>query len=316
MSQTIQIVNRIVPIVILLIIGKWIQSRKFVSEQSVADMKKIVVNLALPAVLFSSFLNVELQPKHLWFLPIIFGYCLLLYLLGVLLHRRLNVKGEYFPFLITGFEYGMIGVSLFGAAYGLDHIGKFAIIDFGQEMFIWFLYVALLIQKRDGSSDPGKILKMFATSPVIIAIFAGILFNLLGLSDRIASIPFAGGLPVAVELIGSLTVPLILLVVGYGIQIDMEEFFYSARVILIRLIVNITAAVLLNHFIVEGVMGLDEGFQAALFTLLILPPPFILTLYMKQDRREELHSVDNTLTLHTIATICVFIVYYALNPAI
>ena len=113
----------------------------------------------------------------------------MLYYLGTSLHRLLKVKGEYFPFQITGFEYDMIGVSLFGSAYGMNHIGKIAIVDFGQEMFIWFLYIALLIQKRDSSSEPGKMLKLFAKSPVIIAIFANILLNPMGIPNT-CSFPF------------------------------------------------------------------------------------------------------------------------------
>jgi len=120
----------------------------------------------------------------------------------------------------------------------------------------------------------------------------------------------------SVDLIGSLTVPLILLVVVCGIQIDKKEFFNSARVIVIHLVVNIPAALLLNYFIIEKLMGLDKGFQAAVFTLLILPSPFILTLYMNPERKDELRSVDNSLTLHTIITILVFIIYNALNPVI
>ncbi len=280
------------------------------------ELKKLVVNVALPAVLFASFFYMELQTEYFLFVPIILVYCILLYILGRGLHRLLNVKGEYFPFLITGFEYGMMGVSLFGAAYGLNQIGKIAIVDLGQEAFIWFIYVALLIQKRDGETNLVGLVKMFATSPVIIGIIAGLFLNLIGLRDVITAVPLASGLLNTVELIGSLTVPLILIVVGYGIQIDMREFVYSARVILIRLGINIPSAVLLNHFVVRGLMGLDIGFQAALFTLLILPPPFILTLFMKQDLEEELHSIDNTLMLHTLVTIVIFIIYYALNPVI
>jgi malate permease and related proteins len=310
------IINRIAPIIILLGIGKLFQVKKFISAETVVELKKLVVNFALPAVLFTSFLFVDLQTEYFLFVPMILVYCVLLYLLGLGLHRLLKVKGEYFPFLITGFEYGMMGVSLFGAAYGLSQIGKIAIIDLGQETFIWFIYVALLIRKRDGATSAGNLLKMFATSPVIIAILAGLVLNLVGLPRVIENIPLGNGVLNAIELVGSLTVPLILIVVGYGIQIDMNEFFYSARVILIRLLVNIPAALLLNHFVVRGLMGLDLGFQAALFTLLILPPPFILTLFMKQDLKEELHSVDNTLTLHTLVTIVIFIIYYALNPVI
>lgn len=316
MNQIIIIFNRIVPIIILLIVGKWIQKKAFLSEETVSELKKLVVNFALPAVLFISFLYVDLQLVYIWFVPIILGICLVLYLLGIIIQKSMNIRGEYFPFLITGFEYGMIGVSLFGAAYGLEQLGKIAIIDFGQEMFVWFIYMALLTRKREGNTNMLELVKMFATSPVIIAIFTGIILNLLRLPEVLDIVPFAEGILGGIELIGSLTVPLILIVVGYGIQIDKQEFAYSARVILIRLAVNISAAILLNRFVIDGLLGLDKGFQAAFFTLLILPPPFILTLFMKQDLIQERHSIDNTLTLHTISTICVFIVYFALNPVI
>ncbi len=190
-----------------------------------------MVNLSLPAVVFISFLTIDLEPKYFWFLPLIFGFCLLLYFLGVILHQTLNVTGEYFPFLTTGFEYGMMGVSLFGAAYGLEQIGKIAILDLGQEIFIWFVYGSLFLYKREGEVDPKTLMKMFATSPVILAILAGLLLNFIGLPADLDSVPLAGGLLAAIELVGSLTAPLILIVVGYGIQIDMHEFFYSAHVI-------------------------------------------------------------------------------------
>lgn len=316
MSQILQIFNRIAPIIFLLAIGKWIQKKAFLSGDTISEIKKFVVNFSLPAVLFISFLYVDLQPAYIWFLPIMLGLCALLYLLGTVLHTQLKVKGEYFPFLITGFEFGMIGVSLFGAAYGMDKLGKIAIIDFGQEMFIWFIYTSLLAMKREGNTNLKELVKIFATSPPIIAILLGITLNLFGIPKLLDDIILTEGLLAAVELIGGLTVPLILIVVGYGIKIDKQVFAYSARVILIRLMVNIPAALLLNHFVIGGLLGLDKGFQAAFFTLLILPPPYILTLLMKQDLVAEGHSVDNTLTLHTLVTIIVFIIYYAFNPVI
>ena len=311
-----EIINRILPIILLLLMGKWFHFKQVISSETVFELKKLVVNVALPAVLFLSFLRVDLKPNYFWFIPILFGYCVLLYIFGLGLQHFLHLKGDYFPFLITGFEYGMIGVSLFGAAYGLEQIGKIAIVDLGQEVFVWFVFVALLIHKRDGESNPKQLFKLFGTSPVIIAIITGLIINFSGLAGRFEGTLFVGGLLAAIQLIGSLTVPLILLVVGYGIQVDWQEFFYSARVILIRLSISIPVALILNRFLVREWMGLDPGFEAALFTLLILPPPFIMTLFMKHDRTEEIHRVNNVLMLHTIITIIVFIIYFALHPAI
>lgn len=312
----ITIANRIAPILILLVIGKVLQAKAFISEETIAGMKKLVINLALPAVLFLSFLEIDFQPQYFLFMPAIFAYCVLLYLLGLVLKGWFHLEGEYAPFLVTGFEYGMIGVSLFGAAYGLDQLGKMAVIDLGHEIFIWFVFVVLLIHKRDGAADLRKLAGLFARSPVILAILTSLVLNLSGLSEALVNWPPAGGFLATVELVGGLTVPLILIVVGYGIRLDPNEIFYSAKIVLTRLAINIPVALLLNRFVIRGAMGLDAGFEAALFTLLILPPPFVLNLFMKQDLKDELHRVDNTLTLHTIATVFVFIVYYTLNPLI
>lgn len=312
----LEIISRIVPIILLLLLGKWLQLKSLISPKTVVDLKKLVVNIALPALLFLSFFNMDLQARYFWLVPVVFAICVLLYLLGIGLHRVLNVQGTYFPFLITGFENGMMGISLFGAAYGMAQLGKFALIDLGQETFIWFVYVALLIHKRDQKTNPGQLIKMFATSPVIIGVVAGLTLNILGVPERIESIPLAEGVLNTINMLGSTTIPLILIVVGYGIRLDMEKLIYSARVIIIRLLVNIPLALLVNRFFIWGVLGLGVGFEAALFTMMILPPPFILTLYMPQDFEEEVHNVDNTLTLHSIVSIIVFIIYYALNPVI
>jgi hypothetical protein len=51
-----------------------------------------------------------------------------------------------------------------------------------------------------------------------------------------------------------------------------------------------------------------------MFTLLILPPPFIIPLYMKPDLPDEKRYVNNVLTVYTLVTILLFSVYFALNP--
>ena len=314
MQTILLIFNRITPIILLLLIGKWLNKKAFLTPETINGLKKMVVNLALPAILFMSFLTMEIEIAYFWFIPLLLLIGIILYLIGSAIHTRFSIAGEYFPFLITGFEYGMIGVSLFSAAYGAGQLGKIAIIDFGQELFVWFIYMALLTRKREGSTDLKGLLKMFITSPVILSILSGITLNLLGVSNLLLQAEFLQGIFNTIELVGSLTVPLILIVVGFGIQIDRSEFAYSLRVILIRLGILIPLTLLVNRFFISGWLGLDSGFRAAFFTLMILPPPFIVTLFMDQQLIEERHRIDNTLTLHTLATIAVFIMYYAFNP--
>lgn len=314
--QTVDILNRVLPILLLLLLGYWIRRTRFLSDDLVDGLRKIVVYLALPAVLFLSFLQVELQPSFLVVFFVVFFLCVLLYVLGWLLRPQLAPGQTYFPFLTTGFEYGMLGISLFASAYGLENIGYIAVIDLGHEIFIWFVFLALLLMTRDGIQNPGYLFQSFLKSPVVLGILAGILLNLAGLSQSLAYWPITGGIMAALEFLAAMTVPLILIIVGYGIQLNREGFGSASRVVLLRLMILIPLAILLGQILIQDLLQLERAFAVALFVLLILPPPFIVPLFMSQDSLSDRWYVNNVLTLHTVVTIVVFAFFFILNPTI
>ena len=208
----------------------------------------------------------------------------------------------------------MLGISLYGAAYGLEHVGSFAIVDLGHEIFIWFVFLALLLAKRDGTRDSRALFASFIRSPVIVAIIAGIALNLAGARDVLYDAPVMGGVMNTLAFIGTLTVPLILLVVGYGIQLDREGIKEAARPVAVRAAILLPLALILPPLLMGRLLDTDAYAQAALFTLLILPPPFIIPLYMKRDAEDERRYVNNVLSLYTVVSIVVFIGYVSLNP--
>ena len=316
MEQSTLILNRVLPILLLLARGYGLRRGRFLSDSTVDDLRKIVVNLAMPSVLLLSFLEIELQPAYLVLFGVIFLLCVGLLALGRFLRPRLAAQHPYFPFLMTGFEYGMLGVSLFGSAYGLESIGYIAVMDLGHELFIWFVLLAYLLMQRDGLGSPRQLVGAFLRSPVILAVLAGITLNLLGLRVRVFDLPLMGGLMATLQFLATMTIPLILLIIGYGIHIDRQGLRQALLVTGLRLGLLVPAALLLNAVLVRGLLGLSPAFEVALFTLLILPPPFIIPLYMRADQPDERRYVNNTLTIHTLATIALFVIYFVTHPTL
>ncbi len=306
--------SRLVPVLLLLALGYWLRRRHFVTETTIEQLKKLVVNLTLPAVLFNTFLKMELQLAYLAVFGLMFLLCMALLGLGHLLKPHLGADHPYFPFLLTGFEYGMLGVGLFGTAYGLDQLGYIAVVDLGHELFIWFVFLGFLLVKRDGIREPRRLLRAFATSPVILGILAGLVFNVTGAHRWLTDFFLTAALLATLEQLGSITGPLVLLVIGYGIALDRKGVRAAWPIVAIRLGLLIPLALLLNAVVLDGLLNLAPPFQAALFTLLILPPPFIIPLYMP-DLPDERRYVNNVLTLHTVVSIAVFTLYAALTTA-
>ncbi len=317
MEQTIQIINRVLPILLLLLLGFWIRHNNFLNNRTIDELRKIVVNIALPAVLFISFLNIELKSAYFVIFVVLFLLCIVLFFLGNILRKQFNIKYSYFPYLITGFEYGMLAVSLFGAAYGLDKIGYIAVVDLGHEVFIWFVFLPLLLVKRDGAQKPKIIIKAFLSTPVVIAILASLFLNIIGANRALYQLPVTGGMMATLGFLSNLTVPLILIIVGYGVKFDREGLKEALMVALIRLGIMIPLALVLNTYLIKNSLVLDKFFEIAIFTLLIMPPPFIVPLYASEKlETEEKRYINNVLTIHTVISVVIFLVYFILNPLV
>ena len=267
-------------------------------------------------MIFLSFLNIELKSSYFIIFAFTFLLCVLLFLLGQVIKKQFNIRYSYFPYLTTGFEYGMLGVSLFGAAYGLEKIGYIAVADLGHEIFIWFVFLPLLLIKRDGMQNPKEIVKSFLSAPVVIAILTSILFNILDGQKLLYQLPITGALMTTFEFLGNLTVPLILIIVGYGIKINRAGLKDALLVVFIRLGILIPLALLLNILSNTRIFcNWISYLKLALFTLLILPPPFIVPLYARPNLSgEEKQYINNVLTIHTIISVTIFIIYFVVNP--
>jgi hypothetical protein len=173
----------------------------------------------------------------------------------------------------------------------------------------------MLLMRRDGVTQPVQLLFAVFRSPVMVAIMAGIALNILGAQDFLYDEVLVGAVISTLEFLSNLTIPLILIIVGYGIKFEVDDARDTFIVIGIRLALLIPLALVLNLVLVQGLLDLEEGFAAALFTLLILPPPFIVPLYMRADASaDERRYINNLLTLYTIATIVIFTIYFSFNP--
>jgi malate permease and related proteins len=304
----IQIFARVIPIILLIALGAFLKRSRFLSEQTIGELKKFVVNVCLPALLFIAFLNTEFQPRHLWIILIMFLVNFLMLLVGRAFHATFAKENAYFPLMFTGFEMGMLGFSLFGAVYGVQSLSTMGILDLGQEVYVWFVLTTLLLGLRDGAANLGKTALSFISSPVIIGILLGVALNLLGLKALLTSNALLGGLFTTVTLLSQLTIPLILVIIGCQLNFSLFEFRLPMITLILRMLVLVIIAVLLNIFVFDRLLHLPRPFSMALFTMFILPPPFIIPLFMPNKKGFAQDYVGNTLSLGTIMTLVAFII--------
>jgi predicted permease len=314
-SVVTEIVVRLSPVFLLIGIGVWVRKIGLFSPETIDGFKKLIINISLPAILFFAFLDIDLHVSYLVIFAVVFAVCCLLYGLGFLIKKLFNIQSSYVPFLTTGFEFGMMGAVLYGAAFGMQNIKYIGLIALGHEFFIWFVYVTLLKIKTQGRSNLPATLKNFITSPVIIAIMLGLLCNLLGLKGVLEQFIASKAVFHTLEYLAGLTVPLILIIIGYNLQLDSGLLKKGVPFMLARMAVILCFFFLIDILVFNMLFRFDPLLSAALFVFFILPPPFILPLFIKKEEKEELAYVNGILVLYTVASIIAYSLYFIVYTA-
>lgn len=155
----------LLPIVLLIGLGAVLRITRVLDEVGVDALKRLVVNVVLPAVLFQAFLAIDFQPEYLVIVVLVPALCLGLLALGFATRRVVPGASEVTPFLFTGFEFGMLGLALFTAAYGQANVPIIGMVGLGHELFIWFIFVTLLRRKMERVVSTLETVRSFATPP-------------------------------------------------------------------------------------------------------------------------------------------------------
>ena len=251
----------VLPLILLFATGFLLQKLSFFKQSTIIDLKKIVANLALPALLFSAFVSLEFERKFLLVVVTMFVICLVMLFIGVGIRKLLKIESEYFPLLMAGFEMGMLGYALFLSIYGSENLSTFALVDLGQVLFVFFVLMGLLIQKKTGLRKKSELLKSFVSSPVIMAIIAGLAVSFL--KQVIDPNIFFESINEFLNIIGSLTVPLIALVIGYELSIKKDGILLSLQTIIIRKVLLAVLAIVVNLLIIRNVLELPKIYEYA-----------------------------------------------------
>jgi len=299
--------GRVLPVLLLFALGALLRRTGFLHETTVADLRRLVLTITLPSALFLTFLRVSLEARYLPVVATVFTACVVMLVIGPRLTGLAGVRSWYAGPLMTGFEAGMLGYAIYGGVFGQEALYRFGIVDLGQVLFVFFVLATVLTRKATGRS-PGiaQTLVAFIRTPVILAIAAGVAGSAVGLGPVLDQSPISAAVLSTLALLGAITTPVIAIVIGYGTRLRPGALSMPARTVAVRLAAWVLLAIAFDRIVVEGLLGLDRLFGAAVLTMAVLPPPFVIPLYMRggggADDRERGYVTD-TLSLGTLATL-------------
>lgn len=244
---------------------------KFRSKEEMDGIKKIILNLALPATIFIALLGVQIK-LNLLLLPLLaLSLNLILFLVFPFVLPFLGIKKDTAEFrtarlLVPSLAPGLSCFPFVLEFLGEDYLAKAAMADLGNKIFVLiFLYLVamnwyLSLYNRKQTKNLTKIgsmIKVMVSEPVNIFIGAALLLLALGLNMN--SLPFV--LSETLQKLSLIMTPLVLLFIGLAVKIKSTQFIQIFSLLSLR------AGLV---FLISGVFILITGIKATNEILLLL----------------------------------------------
>lgn len=208
---------------------------KFKSKEEITGIKKVILNLALPATIFIALLGVKVE-LHLLILPLLaLGLNLLLFFAMPFILPIMGIgKGtsEYrtAKLLVPSLAPGLSSFPFILEFLGEEYLAKAAMSDLGNKVFVlFFLYLVAMnwhyslqsSQKKNGGAKLKPLIKAMVSEPVNVFIAAALILLAFGL--HMDSLPFF--MSETLEKLSLIMTPLVLLFIGLAVKIKRKQFF-------------------------------------------------------------------------------------------
>ena len=307
-----EILSKVLPVLVMIALGRLCETKQIINDEQHAGLKAIVGDILLPVVLFQAFFTTDYGKRMLLVFVLVFvGYGAAL-AAGYALRRFVKPYGRFMPLLMTSAEGGMLGYALYALLCGADQTKTYAMVDIGQTVFAYTVFLTALKAAGGEKMTPNFIVKNIVTNKACIGMLSGIVMGALGVYRAIDGTAAGEVVSSLLSFITAPTSALILIIMGYQLHVSRQLLRPVLTTMGLRLGVLAVVCAAVSG-ILFAVIPFDKGLLLALMLQYSLPAPFIIPLFA--DMGDDAEYVSTTLSLGTVLAVLLFFLLAAFSLA-
>lgn len=297
----------VMPVLVMIILGMLCRKWKILTGEGVANMKDLVTNVMLPVAIFHALATAEYNKETGILILIMLIMLIVSFSLGFVLKPFLKGKYQrYLPFMVSVYEGGLMAYPLYTSLCGSENLSHVAVLDIAGLLFGFSIYMGMLGQVEDGGKiDVKKLFSSAIRTPAFIASVLGIIAGLSKIIIILLDSPFGGVYQSVENILTTSVTAIILLVVGYSMELNANLLKPCITTILLRMILQgvMMAGVL---FAVHSLVGDSQIVNLAIITYMSSPATFSMQTFMKDEEGSAYVSTTNS--MYCLVSILVYII--------
>ena len=265
------VLNTIIVILILIFLGYFLKIIKLLKTKDIDVLNKIVINIAMPCLIFSSLYSADLSNiTNLAIMPLISvsvgAVCGLLVFIILTIKEYPKEKkwGAVVPVVIGNTAF--LGFPFVLGIFGQDYLIRAIFYDMGS--LILFLSLSMILMVNFGGSFK-EVIKKILSFPVLWAVILGIIFNIFNVPIGIVATNIVGYL-------AAVAVPIVM--ISLGLSLKFKGVFKNFKIVGLDVIVTLLIAPIIALFLVS-IFGLS-GMEKTISIIEAAMPSGLLTLIL------------------------------------
>ena len=305
--KKLDVLQIVMPVLVMIILGMLCRKWKILTGEGVANMKVLVTNVMLPVAIFHALATAEYNKETGILILIMLIMLIVSFSLGFMLKPFLKGKYQrYLPFMVSVYEGGLMAYPLYTSLCGSENLSHVAVLDIAGLLFGFSIYMGMLGQVEDGGKiDVKKLFSSAIRTPAFIASVLGIIAGLSKIIIILLDSPFGGVYQSVENILTTSVTAIILLVVGYSMELNANLLKPCITTILLRMILQgvMMAGVL---FAVHSLVGDSQIVNLAIITYMSSPATFSMQTFMKDEEGSAYVSTTNS--MYCLVSILVYII--------
>lgn len=305
--KQMKVLEIISPVLVMIILGILCRKWKLLNKNGIDNMKALVTNIMLPVAIFHALATSDYGAETAKLVGIMFIMLVVSFGIGFLMKPLMTENyRKYLPFMVSVYEGGSMAYPLYTSLCGQENLSQIAVLDIAGLLFGFSIYMGMLGQTENGEKINVKNLAVSAVkTPAFIASVLGIIAGLTGVIKLLLASP-AGGIYTSVESILTIALTaIILIVVGFSMELTPELFGPCVRTIVMRIVLQAVMIVCVL-LAVHSFIGSNKLLDLAVITYMSAPATFSMQTFLKREDGSAYVSTTNS--LYCIVSVVVYMI--------
>lgn len=300
------ILETIVPIFIMIALGKFLKSKNIISDNGISCIKTISTNVFLPVMAFDTLIHGKFSVNSLFYISLEIFMLAFAFGIGFLFKRFFDKKvNGYVPYAMATYEGGLFGWALIALLVGEKSNAMFTIVsmDIISGIFCFTVMATGLKSLAGQKMSKKEVIISIITNPLIIAVILGFIGAAFNLGNIIDNSKFATLYTKTTDFFIKPLSPMILLSIGSGLVFDWNVLKKGLKLAIFRYGVQIFLCIIVL-LAIQLFAGLTNELTIALLVYFFVPTSFLLSMYAVE--KETIEFTSGYLSLQILISLIIY----------